>query len=128
MTACGCARAATSCSASTGGSDFDRTAASLHLGPRFLIDPVTEASVLATGSREWSAGNPTNHAVGSRIEVKRRLSRRVTAEAHASWLDRDYRANDNLDGPLTAFSLGGSWVVSPTLRGQCGRRLFPGAD
>ena len=98
------------------GSDFDRTAASLHLGPRFLIDPVTEASVLATASHEWSAGKPTNHTLGSRVEVRRRLSRRVTADAHASWLDRDYHSSDRRDGPLTSLSLGGTWVVTPTVR------------
>ena len=103
-----------------GGSDFDRTAAGLHLGPRVLIDPLTEASVLATASQEWSAGQRTNHSVGSRLELRRRLSRQVTAQVHASWQERDYRASDNLDGPLTAFSLGGSWVVSPTVQVDAG--------
>ena len=102
------------------GSDFDRTAASVHLGPRFLINPVTEASVLATASREWSAGRPTIRTAGSRLEVRRRLNRRLTGEVHASRLDRDYRTSDHLDGPLTAFSLGGSWVVSPTVQLDAG--------
>ena len=99
-----------------GGSDFDRTAAALHLGPRILLDPITEASVLATASQEWSAGQRTNHSVGSRLELSRRLSRQATARVRASWQERDYRLSDHLDGPLTAFSLGGSWVVSPTVQ------------
>ena len=103
-----------------GGSDFDRTAAGLHLGPRVLIDPITEASALATGSREWSAGQPTNHTLGARVELRRRLSRQVTAQIHASWQERDYRTSDHLDGPLTAFSLGGSWLVSPTVQIDAG--------
>ena len=103
-----------------GGSDFDRTAAGLHLGPRVLIDPITEASVLATASREWSAGQPTNHTLGARAELRRRLSRQVTAQIHASWQERDYRTSDRLDGPLTAFSLGGSWLVSPTVQIDAG--------
>ena len=103
-----------------GGSDFDRTAAGLHLGPRVLIDPITEASALATASREWSAGQPTNHTVGARVELRRRLSRQVTAQIHASWQERDYRTSDHLDGPLTAFSLGGSWLVSPTVQIDAG--------
>lgn len=98
------------------GSDFDRTAVSLHLGPRFLIGPATEASLLATASREWSAGQPTNDTLGSRLELTRRLSRRVTANVHASWLERDYRTSDSRDGPLTSLSLGGTWVATPTVQ------------
>jgi hypothetical protein len=58
--------------------------------------------------------------VGSRLEVRRRLSRRVTADVHASWLDRDYDSGDRLDGPLTSLSLGGSWVVTPTVQVNAG--------
>ena len=98
------------------GSDFDQTHVSALLGPRILIDPVTEASVLATASQQWAAGDPESHVLGGRLEVRRRLSQRVTAQAHGSWQERRYRDRTHLDGPLSAFSLSGSWVVSPTVQ------------
>ena len=98
------------------GSDFDRTSASAHLGPRWLVDPATEASLLASASRQWTAGTPENHTLGGRLEVRRRLSQRATAQVHGSWQERTYKTSTHLDGPLSAFSVGGSWIVSPTVQ------------
>ena len=99
-----------------GGSRFDQTFASGHAGPRWLVDRNTEASVLASVQRRWSASAPDYDALGGRIEAGHRFSRRVTANARASWHDRRYRTRTFLDGPVADVSLSGSWVVTPTVR------------
>ena len=98
------------------GSSFDQTFAALHLGPRWLVDPRTELSLLATADRQWLGGAPWHDGVGVRIEARRRLGPRLSARARASWRTRDFRApNEALTGPVRSFSAGGTWVVSPTL-------------
>ena len=98
------------------GSRFDQTFVSGHAGPRWLIDRNAEASVLASAQRRWSAGAPDYDALGGRLEAGRRLTPRVTAHTRASWHDRDYRTRDEFDGPAMDVSLGGAWVVTPTVR------------
>ena len=98
------------------GSRFDHTFVSGHVGPRWLVDRNTEASVLASVQRRWSAGAPDYDALGGRIEAGHRFSRRVTANARASWHDRRYRTRTFLDGPAADVSLSGTLVVTPTVR------------
>ena len=102
------------------GHDFDQTSAAIHLGPRWLIDRDTEASLLATADQGWSATVPTSRAAGPLLEVKRRLTQRVTVEGHLSWHDRNHRTSDYLDGPRMSLSAGGGWVVTPTVRLDAG--------
>ena len=98
------------------GRRFDQTFAALHLGPRWLVDPSTEVSLLATADRHWLGGAPGHDGVGARLEARRRLGPRLSARARASWRTRDYRApNEALTGPVRSFSAGGTWVISPTL-------------
>ena len=99
-----------------GGSRFDQTFVSGHVGPRWLVDRNTEASVLASVQRRWSASAPDYDALGGWIEAGHRFSRRVTANARASWHDRRYRTRTFLDGPVADVSLSGTWVVTPTVR------------
>ena len=99
-----------------GGSRFDHTFVSGHAGPRWLVDRNTEASVLASVQRRWSASAPDYDALGGRIEAGHRFSRRVTANARASWHDRRYRTRTFLDGPTADVSLSGTLVVTPTVR------------
>ena len=40
----------------------------------------------------------------------------MTAHTRASWHDRDYRTRDEFDGPTMDVTLGGAWVVTPTVR------------
>ena len=54
--------------------------------------------------------------MGARIEARRRLAPRVTANARASWHHRDYRDVADLDGPVVDVSLGGTWTISPILQ------------
>ena len=98
------------------GSRFDQTFVSGHAGPRWLLGRTSEASALASVQRRWSAGAPDHDAFGMRLEAGRRFSSRVTAHARASWHDRDHRTRTFLDGPVLDASLGGAWVVTPTVR------------
>ena len=98
------------------GRRFDSTYLSAHAGPRWLVDRRTEASVLASARRRWAGTSVEHDAVGARIEARRRLAPRVTANARASWHHRDYRHSRSLDGPLVDVSLGGTWTITPTLR------------
>ena len=98
------------------GRRFDQMFVSGHAGPRWLVGANTEASVLASAHRRWSAGVPDYDALGGRIEAGHRFTRRITASARASWHDRRYRTRMFLDGPAMAASLSGAWVVTPTVR------------
>ena len=98
------------------GRRFDQMFVSGHAGPRWLVGVNTEASVLASAHRRWSANVPDYDALGGRIEAGHRFTRRVTASARASWYDRRYRTRMFLDGPVMAASLSGAWVVTPTVR------------
>ena len=51
------------------GSRFDQTFVSGHAGPRWLVGRNTEASVLASVQRRWSAGAPEYDALGARVEA-----------------------------------------------------------
>ena len=99
-----------------GGSKFDRTFMGVHFGPRWLASPRTEFSVLGVAHRQWTAGSPDNDALGGRVEAWRGLTRTIGANASVSWRRRDYRRRNSLDGPVTDYSLGLVWVVTPTLR------------
>lgn len=99
-----------------GGSRFDRTFMGVHFGPRWLVSPRTEVSVLGVAHRQWTAGSPDNDALGGRVEAWRGLTRTIGANASVSWRRRDYRRQSGLDGPVTDYSLGLVWVVTPTLR------------
>lgn len=102
------------------GSRFDQTFVSGHAGPRWLIGRDAEASVLASARRRWRAGSPEYDALGFRLEAGRRFTRRITASAGASWHERSYRTQTHLDGPAMDVSLGGTWVVRPTVRANLG--------
>lgn len=98
------------------GSRFDHTLASIHVGPRWLVGANAEASLLANVQRRWRAGAPYYDALGARLEAARRVSRRVTANARASYHDRSYRTDTFLDGPVADVMLGGTWIASSTVR------------
>ena len=101
-----------------GGSKFDRTFMGVHFGPRWLASPRTEFSVLGVAHRQWTGGRPDNDALGGRVEARHGLTRTLGANASVSWRRRDYRLERRsaLDGPVTDYSLGLVWVVTPTLR------------
>ena len=98
------------------GSSFDQTFVSVHGGPRWFIGANAEASLLASVQRRWTAGDQLYDALGARFEAGRRITRRVTANAWASYHDRGYRTQTHLDGPVADLTLGGAWIVSSTVR------------
>ena len=100
------------------GSAFDEFFASTHVGPRFLIDRDTEVSVLAVASQRWAETVKDFHGLGGRVEAGRRLGRSVTANGRLSWEDRHYRTRTSLDGDALDLSLGGAWVIAPTVRAE----------
>ena len=102
------------------GREFDDTHLSAHAGPRWLVDPRTELSVLASVRRRWVATSIDHDAAGGRVEVRRRLTPLATGNARASWHRRIYRGQDDLDGPVTDVSVGGTWTISPTVQANAG--------
>ena len=98
------------------GGDFDQHSVSVHLGPRRLIDARTEASLLATLDRQWTAGAPETDRFGLRLEGEHRLTPRLALSARASAARRNCRDCNHLDGPVGDLSLGASWAALPILR------------
>ncbi len=98
------------------GGTFDRHSLSAHLGPRRLIDAMTEASLLATVDRQWTAGMPETDRFGLRLEAERRLTARLSMFGRASAARRNCRDCDWLDGPVGDVSLGAGWAALPILR------------
>ena len=100
--------------------EFDRMSLSAHLGPRWLIGRLSEASLLASARQSWLANEPDYRDVGLRAEYRQRLTRRMLATLRASWHERRYDKRNHLDGPVTDVSLSASHVFGPTLRGNLG--------
>ncbi|MYE02181.1 MAG: DUF560 domain-containing protein [Alphaproteobacteria bacterium] len=98
------------------GRDFDRHFVSAHLGPRRLIDARTEASLLATLDRQWTAGAPETDRFGLRLEGEHRLTPRFVLFARASAARRNCRDCNHLDGPEGDVLLGAVWAALPILR------------
>ena len=98
------------------GSAFDETFLSVHAGPRVLVDENTEASLLLSASQRWTATAVDHHALGGRIEVGHRVNRAVTVNGRVSLQDRRHRLRTSFDGPVMDVSLGGAWVITPTVR------------
>ena len=98
------------------GGAFDRMTLSGHVGPRWLIDAQTEASLLLNTRRHWSGGKGYHREIGPRLEAQRRLTRRVTAHAGLSRHERRHDRSKTLDGPVTGLHGGLSWIVAPTVR------------
>ncbi|MDE0150098.1 MAG: surface lipoprotein assembly modifier [Rhodospirillaceae bacterium] len=101
-----------------GHSAFDRTTLSVHAGPHWLADADTELALLASLRRHYAAGEAHSREAGLRFEAGRRLSRRLTAQARASWHRRVHAdaGSRALDGPVTTASLGIAWLATPQLR------------
>ena len=98
------------------GGIFDRHSLSAHLGPRRLIDARTEASLLATVERQWTAGVPETDRFGLRLEGEHLLTPRLSMFGRASAARRNCRDCNYLDGPVGDVMLGASWAALPVLR------------
>ncbi len=98
------------------GSKFDSMLVSLYLGPRTLMSPNTEFSVLGNWRHRWSAKDSEYFDLGGQLAVAHRLTRRVVVSGRASRHERRYHTDKALDGPVQDFSLSASWVLTPTMR------------
>ena len=98
------------------GSRFDRMSLGGHVGPRWLVGPRTEASLLLAARREWQAGDPSSRSLGFRLEASRRLSPRVSGRLGASWNERRHDTSTHLDGPTADLSAGLSLAMTPILQ------------
>lgn len=97
-------------------SRFDKSFVSLNLGPRWLLDGRTEASLLANAQQLWIGDAPSHRDVGARLEMAYRASPRTTMLARVSWHGRRYRSRSDLDGPVLGAGLSLRWAVAPTVR------------
>ena len=98
------------------GSASDSHVASAYTGPRWLVSPTTEASLLATVQREWSAGQPDSDQFGFRLETKHRLTQSVSLDGQLGLRRRNSRSGDSTDGPVGDATLSASWAALPVLR------------
>ena len=98
------------------GDRFDRTFIGVHAGPRRLISPRTEASLLASTRLSWLSDEPDFRDLGFRFEGRYRLNPRLAATLDAAWHDRRYPGRARLDGPLVDLAAGIGWTALPTLR------------
>ncbi len=98
------------------GGRFDQSLASVHLGPRWLIAPRTEGSVLATVQRQWFGGPPYSDTVGGRVELEHQPNGPYLVGGNIAVQTRTFADFDYLDGPLFSASVFGVWAVAPTVR------------
>lgn len=98
------------------GSRFDQTFASVHVGPRWLIGPRTEASVLANGRRRWVSGHVSTTDLGGRLEATYLVTPRWRARGQVAWHDRNWARSTGQDGSVLSLFLDSHWTVSPTVR------------
>ncbi len=96
--------------------EFDRTFLGGHLGPRWLIGPRTEASLLASTRLSWVSDAPDFRDFGLRFEGRHRLTPRLSATLDASWHDRRHPGRAGFNGPLVDAAAGIGWAALPTLR------------
>ena len=97
-------------------SQFDRMTLRGHVGPRWLIDQRTEASLLLTARQEWRSDEPSSRSLGLRLEASRRLSPRLSGQLGVSWSKKRHDESTHLDGPVKDLSAGLSWAMTPTLQ------------
>ena len=97
-------------------SQFDQMTLSTHVGPRWLISPRSEMSLLATARWRESANEPYSDEYGIRVEARRRFTRQTTGRLRAYVAERFHDRGSNLDGPVMDMSIGMSHVLLPTLR------------
>ena len=76
------------------GREFDRRSIHAHIGPRRLLGPRTEASLLAVAQRQWSAGRPDTDEFGLRLEGQRRLTPRLALDGRIGARRCNVRSRD----------------------------------
>ncbi len=82
------------------GSRFDRMTLGAQAGPRRLIAPGTEASLLATASRHWQGSSVSHDELGIRFEGQHSRGRRTLLNFNGSWRERSWKEEPDRDGPV----------------------------
>jgi len=100
------------------GSRFDRMTLTAQTGPRWLINPRSEVSLLGVVRQHWKADKPQYRDAGVQVEGRYRLDQRTVVSGRVSRLEREHKHNFRLNGPLVDFSLGIDRVLTATLRGR----------
>jgi len=98
------------------GHEFDRMFMGAYAGPRWLVSPATEASLLASARLSWLSDEPEYRDLGLRLEIRHRLDRRLSATFDAAWHDRRHVGNHAFDGPVVDLGAGLGWLATPTIR------------
>ena len=98
------------------GSQFDQSFVSTHVGPRWLIDGATEASLLAVARKRWIGTDPYSNDLGMRFETRHRLTRNWLVKGRSSWYRRHYKQSELLNGTLLDFTGNVSWLATSNLR------------
>ena len=95
---------------------FDQTYLAAHLGPRWLIDKDTDASLIGTAYRRWLGGERYSDSVGTYLDASRRLGRTLTVRARLGLAHSRYTGNSGNDGPVLSATVMGSWVALPIMQ------------
>ena len=99
------------------GGDFDQTFLAAYAGPRWLLGPITDISLLATAQRQWLGGRPYIDETGVRLEIDRRLLPRLAARGTVALRQRDCLLHcDFRDGPINDVTFALAWAAAPVLR------------
>ena len=98
------------------GKEFDQVSLSGHVGPSWLAGRNTLISLLANVRKNWVGASHYSSDIGAKLQVKHRLTRRITVTGQAYWQRSEFPTKKFLDGPLRDFSLYGSWLMMPTIK------------
>lgn len=85
------------------GSEFDDTLVSAGVGPSFRWSR-TVISAQATGYYRWYGHSAYNRSIGAQLNWEQDVARRWRVSATLGFQQVDYLLNDDLDGPLYAFT------------------------
>ena len=97
------------------GSRFDRMTLGALAGPRWLIAPGTEASLLALASRHWQGSSASHDELGLRLEGRHIRGRRTLLTFNGSWRERSWNDQPEKDGPVINLSFGIRYQATPVL-------------
>lgn len=99
------------------GREFDSMTLNTYVGPRFLISPKSELSVLLLGNRQWSNTNQRFDDLGIRLEGYYSASPRTLLFYRTSYRDRKWGSDEShMDGYLIDVSFGSRFQVTQNLR------------
>lgn len=98
------------------GREFDSMTLNTYAGPRFLISPKSELSVLLLGNRQWYETTPLFDDLGIRLEGYYSVSPRTLLSYSTSYRDRKWSDQSNRDGSIINVSFGSRFQVTQNLR------------